>query len=94
MKKKIPWGFFAGICAVFVFYLTAASVAVFIVLDRIEAETNGHASLFGTWYQALMFVLDIVFAVGLVAFIVLSVRRGKNKDKRTEEIVGQGGELR
>ena len=95
MKKKIPWGFFAAICGVFVFYLTAAAVTVFVILDRIEAETSGHASLFGTWYQILLFVFDLVFIAATVFFSVMSVRRRRCPGAaQTAELTGEKGEAK
>ena len=96
MKKKIPWGLFAGLCGVLVFYLTVASVAVFIILDRIEKETNGHANFFGSWYQILIFVLDIIFVAGTVVFSMLSVRnrrlRQLSSAAEINEMGGNSGE--
>lgn len=71
--RKIPWGLFSGICGVIALYLTVGVVAGFLVLDRIEQETNGHASLFGEWWQTLLFTLDIVFIIAFIGLIVLKV---------------------
>ena len=44
MMKKIPWGIIAGVCLVFVIYLTAGIIVGWVILDRIEAETTGNVS--------------------------------------------------
>lgn len=85
MNKKRHWGFFAGLCGIFVFYLTVAVVAVTLILGRIEAETNGSANLFGTWYQTLMFVADLVFLLGMIACIVMSVVARRRRAECPEE---------
>lgn len=73
MNKKGHWGFLAGLCGIFVFYLTAAVIVVALILGRIEAETNGTANLFGTWYQTFMFVADLVFLLGMIVCIIMSI---------------------
>ena len=86
MKKKIPYGFFAGLSGIFAFYLTAAVIIAFVILNRIEAETNSSASLFGTWYQTMLFVLDILAVAATVFFIVMAVMgRGKKRDRDMNE---------
>ena len=89
MKKKIPYGFFAGLSGILVFYLTAAIIVVFVILSRIEAETNSSASLFGTWYQILLFVLDLLFVAATVFFVVKAVTGKKKKCKKNDaEVAG------
>lgn len=85
MKKKIPYGFFAGLSGILAFYLTAAIIVVFVILNRIEAETNGSANLFGTWYQILLFVLDLIFVASAVFFIIKAVIGKKKKDRETHD---------
>ncbi|MCH5351450.1 MAG: hypothetical protein J1F39_05745 [Clostridiales bacterium] len=85
MKKRIPWGFFAGLCGVLGFYLTVAIVVVTLILNRIEAETNGTASMFGTWWQTLMFVIDVLLVLGIAAFTVFAVLSKKKSAPVTEE---------
>ena len=85
MKKKIPYGFFAGLSGILVFYLTAAIIVVFVILNRREAETNSSASLFGTWYQILLFVLDLIFVASAVFFIIKAVIGKKKKDRETHD---------
>ena len=79
MKKKVPWGFLAGLSGVITFYLIVAATVVFVILNRIEAETNGTASLFGTWYQTLIFFLAIAFLAGTVALSFFGVKAKKEK---------------
>ncbi|MCX4312784.1 MAG: hypothetical protein OSJ83_02825 [Clostridia bacterium] len=81
--KKMPWGIITGICAMFVFFLTAGVVGVYILLDGIAAQTNTEAAFFGEWYQILMFVFDIVFVLGLVGSLTMYILKEKN---RTEEV--------
>ena len=82
MNKKKHWGFFAGLCGVFAFYLTVAFVALGLILGRIEAETNGQANLFGTWWQVVIFVLDLACVLGMAAFIGLAVFSRKRMGQR------------
>lgn len=87
MKKngrKTPWGTFAGFCGVAVFYLTVAVAVAFAILDRIQAETQNQATLFDTWWQIVLFVVDILFVVGTAICIVMAVR---NKKKSNDMIL-------
>lgn len=87
MKKKIPYGFFAGLSGICAFYLTAAVIIVFVILNRIEAETNSSASLFGTWYQILLFVLDILFVAATVFFVAITlIRKKKQNGEANKEV--------
>lgn len=90
MKKKRHWGFFAGLCGIFAFYLTVAFVALGLILGRIEAETNGQVNLFGTWWQILIFVVDLLCLLGMAAFIVLSVL---SKKRMGDENAGEIAEV-
>lgn len=93
MKFKVPFGALAGFCGVFAFYLTAAVIAAFQVLDRIEAETNNHATLFGNWWQTLLFVLDMVFIAGMIVLAVFAVLQyRKTRAERAAVTGGENGE--
>ena len=72
--KKIRWGIIAGVCLVFVFYLTVGIVASWMILDRIEAETTGHASLFQEGWQIALFVADVVFAAAMIGSAAMAIR--------------------
>lgn len=74
MMKKIPWGVIAGVCLVLVFYLTAGIVAGWIILDRIEAETTGNASLFQEGWQIALFVADVVVAAVMAGSLAMFIR--------------------
>lgn len=87
-QKKKPWVFLTGLCGILVFYLTVAVIAAFMVLDRIEAETNGHTTLFGTWWQTLLFIADIVCVCGAAVFAVLAVVSANKAKKSVEAKAG------
>lgn len=80
-KWKVPWGIIAGICAMAVFFTTVGVIAAFIVLNSIAGQTGSSTTLFGEWYQTVLFIADILFFAGLIASAVLwFVKR-----KKTEE---------
>ena len=83
--KKLPWGIIMGVCAVFVFFLTVGTIAVYMLLNGVAAQTNDTASFFGEWYQVLMFVFDIVFALGFACSLTMFILR--EKADRAEEAV-------
>ncbi|MCI9460028.1 MAG: hypothetical protein HFJ21_06205 [Clostridia bacterium] len=81
--KKLPWGIIMGVCAMFVFFLTVGTIAVYMLLNGVAAQTNDTASFFGEWYQVLMFVFDIVFALGFAGSLTMFILR--EKADRAEE---------
>lgn len=72
-----------GVCAMFVFFLTIGTIAVYMLLNGVAAQTNDTASFFGEWYQVLMFVFDIVFALGFAGSLTMFILR--EKADRAEE---------
>lgn len=74
MMKKIPWGIIAGVCLVLVIYLTAGIIVGWVILDRIEAETTGNASLFQEGWQIALFVADIVVAAVMAGSLAMFIR--------------------
>ena len=81
--KKLPWGIIMGVCAMLVFFLTVVTIAVYMLLNGVAAQTNDTASFFGEWYQVLMFVFDIVFALGFAGSLTMFILR--EKADRAEE---------
>ena len=75
--KKLPWGIFAGVCAMAVFFATVGVIAAFIVLNSIAGQTNTTATLFDEWYQTVLFIADIIFAMGLIGSVVMYVLKAK-----------------
>ena len=83
--KKIRWRIIGGACAILVFYLTIAFVASWMILDRIAAQTSHSASPFGTWWQILIFVIDIAAALGVAAcytLMIVNIKRGKANERQ------------
>lgn len=87
MKKKIPWGVFAGLCGIFAFYLTAIVVVCFVIFKEVAANTGQVATLFDSWWQTLLFILDIVMLVGFVAFITLFIIKKKGEKNESKEAI-------
>lgn len=86
--KKLPWGIIAGICAIIVFFTITGTIAAFIVLNGIAAQTNESATLFDEWWQTALFVADIVFSLGLIGscgMYVLKIKgdRGERNENET-----------
>ena len=77
MKKKRPYYLFAWILMEAVFFLTVAIVALFIVLNSIAGSTSGSTTIFSTWYQTLLFFVDVLCLGGAVTLFVLDVKQRK-----------------
>ena len=71
--RKIHWGIFIGVFAIVAFYATFGVVFAYILLNAIEAETSGYATLFDNWWQTLLFVVDVISVVGLLASITMKI---------------------
>ena len=71
--KKTPWGIIAGICFIALFYVTAGIVAAYIILNAIAAATNHSIGLFENWWQTLLFVFDLILAIGFVGSLVMYI---------------------
>lgn len=82
--KKLPWGIIAAVCGMLVFFLTLGTIGVYILLNGIAAQTNEVASFFGEWYQVLMFVFDILFALGAIGALTMYIL--KERERKKEEI--------
>ncbi|MBQ6730535.1 MAG: glycoside hydrolase family 3 C-terminal domain-containing protein [Bacilli bacterium] len=69
------------------FYLTVGFIAAGIILNAVAGQTNNTASVFGSWWQVLIFVADIVvfLGIGVVSFFLIRISR-KDKDVVTTEV--------
>ena len=87
MKKK-PWGIFCGVSGVLVFYLTIGIWAVYKIFNQIQSQTSQTASLFDSWWQILLFVIDIICALvfigSLAMFIIGEKKKKKKKDSESK----------
>jgi len=79
--KKIPWGIFAGISAMFVFFLTTGFILIYVVFGGIAKQTNSDFSMFQNWWQVLIFVFDLLFVFCMITSIVFYIRRKRNPKK-------------
>lgn len=70
MKKK-NYKTLAGALAIVVFYLTAAIVFAYVILEAMAHATNTHATLFDNWWQTLLFVADVICVGGIVFCVVM-----------------------
>ena len=77
--RKLPWGIIMGVCAMLVFFLTVGTVAAYIILNGVAAQTNETASLFGEWYQVLMFVFDIIFVLCFAGSLTMYILKERGR---------------
>lgn len=84
MWKKIPWGIIAGVCAILFFFATLAVVALYVINSGVAAQTNQTATIFATWYQTLIFIVDIIVFLGFGGSFTMYILKVKNKLPDTE----------
>lgn len=82
--KKLPWGIFAGICAMIAFFAITGTVAAYIILNGVAAQTSETVTLFDNWYQTVLFVLDILSILGFAGCMAMFVL--KQKSLKAEEV--------
>lgn len=85
--KKVPCGVISALAGIFAFYDTLAIIILYVVFSAIKAQTTQTATLFDSWYQTLMFILDIVFVLvfilGLVGYILKKHMGKKTKEEKS-----------
>lgn len=85
MKRK-PFGIIFGSCAIFVFYATIGLIAAYIVEDGVMKQTASRASFLGSWWQILLFIVDIlVLALGVYSLVMFFIQRNKLKEVQNDE---------
>lgn len=82
--KKVPWGIIMGICAMFVFFLTAGLIAVHLGMNGIAAQTNESIAFLSVWYEVLLFILDIVFTLCFAGSLTLYIMKETGKFGKEE----------
>ncbi len=71
--KKVPWGTIAGLFGVLLFYTLTGTIVAGIVMNSITAIVEGAAGIFGTWWQTLLFVGDIIFGIVFIGSLVMFI---------------------
>lgn len=80
--KKIPYVIIIGTSAILVFYMTLTLIVTYIIFNGVAAATGDSVTIFDTWWQTLLFVLDLVFGIALILSIVGKiVLRDREKPK-------------
>lgn len=70
---RVPWGIVASVSGIFCFYLTVAVFGVNFIFTQVNGQTGQAATIFDTWWQTMIFVLDIVFAVVFIGALTLFI---------------------
>ena len=84
--KKIPWGIFASVAAQLTLYCTIGVVAAYAILEKIANQTNDTTTIFGTWWQTLIFVAGVLFAACAVFCLIMYVKKKKTTRGERNEI--------
>lgn len=77
--SKLPYSIFIGVSVIVVFYATLALILTSVIFDGIAAATGGSASIFDTWWQTLIFVVDLLAGIVLVGAIVAKILFAERK---------------
>lgn len=80
--KELPFGIIFGISLIACFYLTVAFVALYIVLNGVEAQTGGSITIFEHWYQILIFIFDIIFFITINFISLIFYFKNKNQKQK------------
>lgn len=85
---RVPWGIVASATGILCFYLTVAVFGVNFIFAQVNGQTGQAATIFDTWWQTMIFVFDILFAVlfigSLTLFILkkVGIKRGGTKNEK------------
>lgn len=87
IMKKVPWGIIMGICAMFVFFLTAGLIGIHLGMNGVAAQTNESIAFLSVWYEVLLFILDIAFVLGFAGSLTLYIfkEQGKFEEGKADE---------
>lgn len=91
MKKKglydMPWGTIAVALAMILSFVTIAIVVLYEVDVILTIEGPAGITIFDTWYQTLLFVVECVCGAGFIGCIVMHVlSRIKNKKNKEASV--------
>lgn len=92
MERKNNWGVYIAYLLIVAFFVTVGIVAGYMILDIIAQETDAHASLFGEWWQILLFVIDVIL-IGTAIFCGIMYLLEKNKITKIENKFDKKGLL-
>ncbi len=70
---KIPWGILAGISGILTFYLIIGVYGAYFVFAQVNAQTGQIATIFDSWWQILLFIFAVLFAVIFVLTLTLFI---------------------
>lgn len=70
---KVPWGVLAGISGILTFYLIIGVYGAYFVFAQVNAQTGQVATIFDSWWQILLFILAIVFALIFILSLTLFI---------------------
>ena len=81
--RRVPFGILAGAFGMVVFFATVGLVVAYLVNSGIAGQTARTVTFLDNWYQALLFVVDIISALiaaaSLAMYIVKKVYVGREK---------------
>lgn len=80
MKMKTI-NFLIGLTAILIFYDTIGIIAAGVILNAIANQTHNTATIFDTWWQIVLFVVEILLLAGLGFLIFYKIKLGKRAGK-------------
>ena len=83
--KKVPWGVLSALCAIFAFYASAIVIICYVIFSQIAATTGQTVTLFDSWWQTTLVIVDIFMLVGFIGFLVMIILK-KKAAKKNEHI--------
>ena len=84
---KLPWGIFAGTCAMIWSFITVALVAVFVVSSMMIATVGGDDGLSQSWWLIPLYITETLTVIGFVASFVFFVLKKVQIKKSESEAV-------
>lgn len=85
MKIK-TLNFLIGLDAILMFYDTVGIIAAGIILNAVANQTHNTATIFDSWWQIVIFILDILLVMSLAILIFFRIKEGKKNKKGVETV--------
>ena len=79
---KLPWGIFAGSCAILWTFITVAIITVFVVSASMYAAVDSDDGLRESWWLIPLYVGEAVTVIGFAISFFFYVKR----EKKIEEM--------
>lgn len=85
LARKLPWGVFAGYFFILALFVTVGIVAAYYILGAISGMTLVETTIFDSWWQILLFVVDVVCVCGFGGSLAMFILKNQGRFDEYED---------